>query len=640
MRVAALRRVRGALALLAALLFAVAAFAAEPTATASFDATDLALGDSVTFRIEVTDVETADGPAATDFGTDFDVRFLGGRRYQSTSVVRRDGRAAYETSSTYTLAYELRPRHAGEARVPALTVRAGGRELHTAPRIVRVQGPRETSTAFLHVACSPRRVYVEQPFDIVLEVWVRAAELDGTPFDGDPWAASRAPELRVPWFEALPSCTTSDYREFARRLLASGDAAGLRINGLADQQLFGGSVPLRFDLPHRTELRDGASYRVYELRRTFVPQKAGTLPIPVTTLRGGVVRTIARVRGQLEPRENEDVFVAHAPLSLDVLPVPQTDRPPTYAHAVGRYRVRAELTPRRVNVGDPMQLTLRIEGDERVANVLAPRLGRQPDLAAAFQVADGEAPRREDDAVVFSYVLRPLRGDVVELPPLEFASFDPEAERFVVVRTDAVPIAVEEAQSVLPSEVEARAAAARATSAPGEELVGGILGNYADEETLRDESYAPQRSPLTWLLLVLPPLVCAGAFAVARVRAAHDADPALRRERTALPRAEERLAQAQAAFAAGDATAGAAALHAALGGYVADRARVPSAGVTGADVRALLERAGCDGELARDVVAALVACEDARYGGGARDLADRARAAADWLRALERERLR
>ncbi len=634
--------------LLAALAPALLAAAPSPARAArpdgvevraGFDTDDALLGDTVGFTVLVTGTDEVEGPAESAFGFDFDVRFLGGRPSRRASIVTVNGRTQRSEEISYALMYELRPRRAGDLRVPPLVLRTGGEELRTPERVLRVIGPRKTRFASLALSYSPRRVYVEQPFDLILRVTVQRAQMPGGWYEGDPWLSGRPPQLRIPWFGGLDGFLTGDFDEFRRRLLAPGGGNGFLINGQSQSSLFGDTRALRFELPRTSVIRGGRAFHVYTLRKTFVPLRSGTNVLPLATVTGELATVLAPARGQLEVKESETVFVAHDPVTIDVLPVPEAGRPPTYSHAVGRFEVSAEVRPTRVKVGDPMTLTMRVRGSGQLDLVDAPNLAAQEGLGDDFQVAEADPPHTADGQRVFTFLLRPLHAGVTAIPPLEFAAFEPESEEFRVVRTAAIPVTVEESRAVQASEVVVSGGAAGAQSSPGEELHGGLLGNYADEDCLADETFDPGASPLVWLLLIAPPLVCGGSYVARRRREALAADPAGRRARGALARATTQIAAGREASARGDLVAAAGRLHDALAGYVADRTNRPAGGMTAADAERLLAAAGAQIPEGAALVAALREAEAARFGGSAAGVAAALDAAPAWLRALDRERL-
>jgi hypothetical protein len=346
-------------AMLFVLSCVVPAFAADVVVRAGLETEDALLGESVVYRIVVEGVDVAEGPAVEEFGFDFDVQFLGGQPERQRSSVWVNGRRVDSASLSYTLFYSLRPRRAGTLSVPELTVRADKRDFKTPARSMRVIGPSASTRARLLLSFSPRRVYVEQPVELVLKIVMQRAQLPDAWYEGDPWFPGRPPELRVPWFEELDGFLAGDARGFMRSILATGNESGMRINGIASQGLLGDSRALRFKLPRGSEIQDGRGVHVYTLRKTLIPLSAGAHEIPISTLTGDLVVTLERARGQLQAGETDTVFIAHEPATLEVLPVPLQGRPPTYAHAVGRYSVEAEVTPKRVKVGDPMNVAFR-----------------------------------------------------------------------------------------------------------------------------------------------------------------------------------------------------------------------------------------------------------------------------------------
>jgi hypothetical protein len=615
------------------------AWAQEISVRAGLETEDALLGDEIGFHVIVEGADRAEGPELEDFGHDVDVRFLGGRPERRSSTVWVNGRRVDSDEVRYTLVYSVRPRRAGTLTIPELTVKAGDREFTTPERTLRVIGPRASDRATLKLSFAPPRVYVEQPVDFVLELAVQRAQLPDEWYDGDPWFSGRPPELRVPWFEELDGFLTGEPRGFMRSLLATGNQSGLRVNGIASQGILGDARALRFKLPRGSEVRDSRGVFVYSLRKRFVPIRAGKHEIPVSTLTGDLVQTLTRARGQLEAGETETVFIAHEPVALEVLPVPAANRPPTYTHAVGTFAVDAAVSPTRVKVGDPMDVTLTVTGTGLLDRVEPPDFAQQPGLADLFQVGEGDPPRTTDEGRVFSFLFRPKKAGITEIPALELASFDPVAERFVTAHTAPLRVTVEDAQAVLPSDVVIAGGATPATTSPGEEVEGGLLGNYSSDEAIVDETFAPQDSLFLWLLLVLPPGLFAGALFVAHRRALHERDPLLQRARTAGPRALAAICDAVEAHGAGDDHAAAGLLHGALTTFVADRARRPAGGMTAADVESVLRSAGVDAALLRPVVDALRAAEQSRFGGTAGDLAAQLDAAPAWVRALERERL-
>jgi hypothetical protein len=347
----------------------------------------------------------------------------------------------------YVMQFVLRPQRSGRLVVPELDVGDNGRTLTTPSLALDVVAPRPSLVSELVLNVTPPRPYVEQTVTFELEVRVRAFEFAGTWIsEGDPWTRA-APQLTIPWFRELDGFETGEFAPWAQELLKGGEG-GVSINNLRDSSFFSSGL-LTFHLPAETIERDGVPWRVYRLRKTLRPLNAGTIEVPISSLRGTF---ITRAEGRSRPETvaaDEKVFVAHDPRRIEVRAIPKEGRPATYRRAVGRFRVESSIAPARVNVGDPVTLSVRVWGEGRLDSLLPPALDRQDSLTRDFVVAESSTPSDYDGtSKVFAFTIRPREARITKVPPIELAYFDPETETFEVVRSIAQNIEVESSTSV------------------------------------------------------------------------------------------------------------------------------------------------------------------------------------------------
>ncbi len=382
---------------------------------------------------------------------------------------------------------------------------------------------------------------------------------------------------------------------------------------------------------HTRAARDGDLYSL----------TAGARTIPAATLRGRVVTRVERRGRSSVVSDSVGAFVSHDPIQLVVRPVPEAGRPATYRHAVGRYRVESGVEPRRAKVGDPMKLTVRVWGQGLVARVLPPRLSAQENLSTDFAVGDpDQAPEIDGTTKVFTFTIRPRHPGVEEVPPIEFAFFDPATRGFDVALSKPVSVEVEEATEVGAADLVGGVGGIDRSSSPGEELTGGLLANEGFAQMLADESYSPTSNALFWLILLGSPLAYGGLATVAWRRRKLSSDPLRVRSAGAFAAARSGLDEARSQLSDGDTVGAAETLHHALAGFVAARARLPAGGMTAADVRDLFEHRGIETAASLAVTAATALCERVRFGGGATDeLTAALDQAPGWLQALRKEAL-
>ena len=569
------------------------------------------LGGDTILTLTVDGADSAEAPGLDDLGKDFDVDYLGGQNTSQHSLMIAGGQRRRVFTQSYTMRYRVRPLRAGRLELPALTIVVGGQTLMTKPLAISVIGPRPSPIADLELRVSPRSPYVEQPITLELIARLKPIELDGSPMKRDPWV-DQPPHLRVPWFRSVDGFASDDFIEWAEELL-KGNAGGFAINGERSSSLLSSGL-LRFHLPVKSVESDGDLRREYRLTRVLLPERPGRVQLPTSTLQATLVTQAATRDGSPVEVARDQAFVTHDDVFIDVRPIPTKGRPATYQHAVGQYRVEAEISPVRVKVGDPVELRLRVWGEGVVANVLPPHLDKQTSLTAGFAVSKPSAPSDLDGTTkVFTFTIRPLNDAVEEVPPLEFAFFDPEAGTFGVARTLALDLTVEETKTVGAADMIDSGGAVRRASTPGEEQIGGLLANVARADLLADESPQSGGGALFWLLLMGAPLAYgAGVLTTAR-RRRRLGDPLRLAAENAPDEVRRGVQAARDALLNGDEGEAASVLHRALAGFVAARARRPIGGMTAADVRTLFDERGVGDPRMAD---ALVACESMQYGGG------------------------
>ena len=149
-------------------------------------------------------------------------------------------------------------------------------------------------------------------------------------------------------------------------------------------------------------------------------------------------------------------------LRVVVLPLPDAGRPATFTGAVGRFEVRARLEPDDVPAGEATALIVEVEGDGHIKTLPPPVL---PALDGVQVYPPSEhADVRSDGGVVtgtkrFTWVLVPGSPGRVELPPIEYAYFDPARREYVVARSAPLNLTVR--PGAAPTEPPAPTAAIR-----------------------------------------------------------------------------------------------------------------------------------------------------------------------------------
>ena len=294
--------------------------------------------------------------------------------------------------------------------------------------------------------------------------------------------------------------------------------------------------------------------------------------------------------------------------------------PPSFAGAVGRFRMKADLEPAQAATGEPIRLQIDVSGTGNVALLSSPDVPL-PDGLTRYDVDEerrtfrGAAPLNGQK--IFTHQ---LAADYAGTFPLrvEWSYFDPATERYETLRA-APRLQV----------VGAAAPRPETAALPSDEALPAVSWEKA-------MSARPlHRRVWVWASLGLPVLALlglVGARRLADLRA--DASPAARRRR-APATARAALADARTALLR-DARAGTAKLEAALRRFLLDRFGL-APGLPRPALGAALAERHVDAETRRRLLALLATCEDAQFAPGRRAvtpaLIDEA---ADVLAALDR----
>ena len=203
------------------------------------------------------------------------------------------------------------------------------------------------------------------------------------------------------------------------------------------------------------------------------------------------------------------------------LDVPTIGRPADFGGAVGEVAAEARVSATSARMGDPVVVTLRLEGQGNV------KLWPRPSLKLGWaSVANGEERVEVDTSRArvrgskeFDWLVTPRQPGRQELPSMRYSYFDPERIAYDSAMTKPLSLDI------------ASASLAEVDSTPVTRL--GI------RRVLRDEASLPAPSrPWYWLLLAIAPAPAAIRRVSARTRRRTERRSAARRLRDAASRKE------------------------------------------------------------------------------------------------------
>jgi oxygen tolerance protein BatD len=596
------------------LLYAVqhARGAAAVTVQARLADTDIYLGESTSLELRITGLRNPEPPDLSH--PDIDISKAGGQSFNNSSYSMINGQVRQTEEFGYVARYLLWPRRAGTLEIPALTVVHEGQAYRSNPVTLRVQRPPEQDFLLVEVSPNKPSYVLGETVTLTLTLSIRKLTANGAVLDADPFFREQPPHLHIPWFENLGDWKTTDLRTFAQPFLGQ-QRAGFYINDYRREGMFRSSL-LTFTLPRRDTTRTKPSgklaYFTYQLQKQFRPIRAGVQTVPPVLVKA-TLPTQVDTHGRA--LRTEKFVNSSAPLTIDIRPVPSAGQPASFSGSIGRFQLAVDANPKILRVGDPLSVTLTVRGEGLLETVHPPALEQQSALAQDFKVqADPPTVKTDSDAKSFTYTLRPRHSGIREVPPIEMAYFDPDTQRFQVVRSAPVPLRVDAASTMALTEV-VDASGESGKRVPGQELTEGILANYHGADLLVPQHFYIHLGWRIALLLTFPPVAYGAALLWRWRRRRRQQHPDYQRARkagqraiTALRTLKPHQTQADAALYDG--------VHQALTGYLGDKLHLVGAGLTVDDVTRHLQARQLDPALLEQVTSLLHLCDSARYAPG------------------------
>lgn len=432
-------------------------------------------------------------------------------RPSTSTHISRDFRGTTRRSSV-TYQYYVTPEREGTFTIPPIKVVVDG--LATITKAVRlVATTSETGDLlFVEVTSEDESVYVGEPLDVTLKIWVR-------PF--------RDVDREVTLSEAnMWGCVSNQttWGIFTERMTELEQ----------NRQRPGGREVLRED-------NDGneRQYYLYEIGAKIYPDRPGTLDAKELKIALTYPVALGRARSTFDDMFEEmrarasrfgDSFGSRLAITsvrpivaettvapIEILPIPTQGRPDDYRGAVGEYTIEVAATPGRVAAGDPITLRIGIAGTGPLALVRAPPLSLQEDLTSDFRVGSEELPGYvSGDTKQFATTIRPRDEQVTEIPPIRFSYFDPDTEQFVTIVSEKIDIVVDAAEALSLDSIIDSGPGAKPVKTPDSLAARPAPAVFSGMDALVSKSPAVAFPLGLWFVLASPPFAFILFFLVMR----------------------------------------------------------------------------------------------------------------------------
>lgn len=556
--------------------------AQEPVLTATTTKNRVVVGEDFQISYSVnTSASSFKGPPLNDF------EVYGGPN-QSTSVSIVNGNMSQSISFSYVLA----ARKEGKFTIPPAAVMVGGKRIESRPLVIEVvkggqaqpqarsgTQPQQSQVQegdygddiFMKCIVNKTKVYAGEQIFATYKIYTRLSIVDNT--------LNEMPTFNGFWTEDITP------KEQAAQL--------------------------------HTENYEGVTYQVAELKKMLLfPQRTGTLSIDPLALD-------CIIRQQVRSRTNNiwDQFfgggyrdirltVKSKPVKIEVLPLPEANKPSDFTGAVGNFSYEASLSKENVKADEAVTLKLIISGKGNLKLIEPAKPVFPPDIESYDPNITDKVQTNHagmSGSRIYEYLLIPRSAGDFKIASQGFSYFDPEKKSYVTLMSPEFTLHVEKGSG--PASTVTQGRIKEDVQVVGNDI--RFIKTGATEFISDDTRF--YGTGLFYTLVSLPFLLFGGFIIYYNKRRKELSDVASLRSRRAGNVARKRLEIASAALKTRDHLKFYEEVYKGLNGYIGDKLHMPVAGLTKEAIASSLESRGASAETVSMLVKTLDECEFARY---------------------------
>lgn len=572
--------------------------AEEFSAGAAVESTDVYVGETFLFQIQVSGSENPEQPDVSHI-KDFTVEFAGGSQNSSSSITIVNGKVTKNIRTGYIFNYRLTPAKSGRLIIPAVNITSDGQVVSTSPVTILAKKPVETDDFKLNLTLSKNVCYVGEPV-ILTVTWYIGKNVRDFNFN--------LPVVHDDRFTiANPEIDTQSGKKLYRIQLGDGEVIGEEGQGVFENK----------------------KYSTITFQKILIPNKSGIIAVEQSTVSCNALSGYSNQRSNNTFSDffDDDFFsssrravyktvvVPSNSLALHVKELPLKGKPSNFNGHIGSYKIETSASPVKVNIGDPITLTITISGPEYLKHVELPSLKAQENIRNNFKIPDERASAEiNSNSKIFTQTIRPLNSSVREIPPVELPYFDTKTGKYLIAKSAPITLSVDETKVLTLLDAEGLADT-RIAGNDIETMEKGIAFNYEDMTVLEKQHLTPLVSfrEGAWpVLTITPPLLFILAFTGVTFHRKRSSDPLKVLARKAYSNLNKALKDTESASPEKVCSL----VIDSYREYLGIKLKMPSGGaITFSDVKHKLESSGIEQNTIEKLKVLFESCEAGRYAG-------------------------
>ncbi len=266
---------------------------------------------------------------------------------------------------------------------------------------------------------------------------------------------------------------------------------------------------------------NGQDYQVLEVNYSIIPKAPGTYGIKPSRMRMKIFDSRGRSYGSFnDPFFNmstgQSRLISSEPLELQVLSLPETGRPANFSGLVGRFKIKAGLTPSTIKEGESATLTVQTTGHgniKHIPDIQFPGIedikvyADQPVLNNSFD------NKGQKGSKVMKWALVPEKEGNFNIPSLTLSFFDPGKEKYIIIKTyplDLMVLAGQIQDDKIPINLSSQDTTSKKQTI--KELGHDILPIYTSIKGVQFDVPLRPRGLMIWIFLISPVMLYLGSF--------------------------------------------------------------------------------------------------------------------------------
>ena len=364
---------------------------------------------------------------------------------------------------------------------------------------------------------------------------------------------------------------------------------------------------------------DGVVYSVAELKRTYLfPQRSGKL-----TIEPMKVEVVVRKQSNRQPRDIFDQFfgggyvdanysVKSKPITIDVIPLPEANKPAGFAGAVGDFSFKAEVNKDKVKANDAINLTVTITGKGNIKLVDPLKVNFPED----FETYDAKTKENISATVngvsgskTFDYLAIPRHEGDYKISDINFSYFDPEKKQYITLPSPEFKIHVDKGK-----DGEGGASVFNPRNKEDVKVLGNDIRYIKTNNIiLRPKENYFFGSTLFYLGLISPFILFLAFIIIRRKRIEQNKDVVAVKSRKATKMAKKQLLLAEKYLKSNNKESFYVEIFKALYGYVGNKLNIPTANLNKETITDSLRIKGVTEATIQQLMSTLDNCEFAHY---------------------------